>query len=113
MAIDERVLVALHAGEQVPAVLRQLRNYWGTNDAVLSRLTGIKRTTLANKMKGNGAFSPGEMRALAAVFGVPIEVLYLKPGDAVRWILDHPEAQERAVINSGFLLRWARVCMSA
>ena len=109
MAIDERVLRALTSGEHVPAVLRQFRNYWGTNDAELARLTGIKRTTLANKMKGMGSFSPGELQALAAVFGVPLDVLYQAPSDALRWVLDHPETAERAIVrNYGCLAAWAR-----
>lgn len=109
MAIDERVLRAMSSGAYVPATLRQFRNYWGTNDAELARLTGIKRTTLANKMKGVGSFSPGEVQALAALFGVPLDVLYMPPQDALRWVLDHPETTEKAIlINCGCCPPWAR-----
>ena len=92
----------MSSGAHVPATLRQFRNYWGTNDAELARLTGIKRTTLANKMKGVGSFAPGEVQALAALFGVPLDVLYMTPQDALRWVLDHPETTEKAILrNSG------------
>lgn len=114
MAIDERVLLAFTRGDHVPAVLRRFRNYMGTNDAELARLTGIKRTTLANKMKGNGSFSPGEMHALAEVFGVPVDVLYLEPDNAVRWLLDHPEHREQALLRTScFLAAWARLPVPA
>lgn len=107
MSADEHVLHALTAGDRVPGVLRQLRDYFGATDAELARLINMKRTTLRGKLHGQGSFSPGELRALAVVFGVPLDILYLPPADAMRWVLDHP-SDERAVRTFGSWRPWSR-----
>ena len=100
MAIAEEVLAAIDAAGQVPEALRALRNHYALSEHDLEALTGIKRTTVRNKLKGTTSCNTEELAAFAAVFGVPILLLYAGKREAVRWLLDHPEVEDHSPAGS-------------
>ena len=72
-------------------VLRRLARYYEVTDLQLALALDVSRQTVNSWVNGRTRI-PDEIEAgLAAFFGVPREVLYLSPDDALRWVLDHPQ----------------------
>ena len=90
------VEAASAAAAHIPENLRALRNHYGLADTNLADLTGIGRATIGNKLKGFTVCTAEEIGVFAAVFGVPINLLYQPRPAAVRWLLDHPEAEAKS-----------------
>lgn len=92
MAVETSNVETGSAAENVPAVLRQLKRYYGASDPKLALLTGIPRSTVQSRLSGATPCNASDLEQFAKVFEVPITVLYLPPKVALRWVLDHQEA---------------------
>lgn len=89
MTVKERVQTATTSAENVPAVLRRLKNYCEVTDVEIAEATGIPRSTVRSKMQG-APCTVRDLAAFAAFFDVPLGVFVMSPDDALRWVLDHP-----------------------
>lgn len=85
----------------MPLTLLKLKYWYGTTDEELSDVTGIKRRSVANKLRGLTPCTAAEALAFARAFGIDLEVLYMTPVEAMRWVLDNQETIEaRSLIRS-------------
>jgi hypothetical protein len=89
MTVKERVTTATSSAENVPLVLRRLKNYCDVTDAEIAEATGIPRSTVRSKM-GGAPCTVKDLAAFAAYFDVPMAVFVMSPDEALRWVLDHP-----------------------
>jgi hypothetical protein len=78
----------------MPLTLLKLKGWYGTTDDELSAVTGIKRRSVANKLRGLTPCTAAEALAFARAFGIDLEVLYMTPIGAMRWVLDNQETIE-------------------
>lgn len=80
----------------VPATVRRLKEYYGDSVNELAELVGLERRTLSARLHEDIGFRQEEVYGLAFAFGVPMQVLYLNPDDALRFVMDHKaEINER------------------
>jgi plasmid maintenance system antidote protein VapI len=88
--VKQAVAAAKEARQQVPAVLRRLMRYFDLTDGDVAAAFDVSRQTV-NAWANARTRIPEEIETgLAAYFGMPKEVLYSSPDDAIRWVLDHP-----------------------
>lgn len=98
MTTSAGVLTAQEGARQgVPRVLRQLMAYSGVTGGQLARAFGMSRQAMSLRITGKQRFGADEIAGLAACFGVPVQVFYLSPDEALRWVIDHPQAVAEAV----------------
>ena len=71
--------------------VRQLARFLNVPQADLAKGLGMSRQSFNGRMSGATSLQPWELAGIAAMLGVPAEVLDLEPDDATRWVLDHPE----------------------
>lgn len=86
----QAVAAAKHARQQVPAVLRRLMRYFDLTDGEIAAAFGVSRQTVNAWANGRTRIPEEIETGLAAYFGMPKEVLYSTPDQAIRWVLDHP-----------------------
>jgi transcriptional regulator with XRE-family HTH domain len=97
MVMDQRVLQGARSAEHICPNLIRLRNLFHLSDSELARLSGIKRSTLANKLHGVGYFSAPELGRLAAIWAIGIDELYADPIYMKQWVADHEDELEAAL----------------
>lgn len=78
-------------GQQVAETLDQLARHFDLSDAELARATGLARTTVQQRRRGTRGMKFENVPAFAEAFGIPIDVLYMERGAAIRWVLDNVE----------------------
>jgi transcriptional regulator with XRE-family HTH domain len=84
------VAAAREDHERAAKVVRRLARYYEITDLQLASALNVSRQTLNSWVNGRSRM-PDEIEAgLAVFFGVPRDVLYRTPDDALRWVLDHP-----------------------
>ena len=87
----EAVAQAREARLRVRPVLRRLMRHFELTDRALADAFGISRQAMNYRINGRTTIPPEEVAGFAAFFGVPEQVMYLTPDEALRWVLDHPD----------------------
>jgi len=91
-AVLEAIEGARQARRQVPIVVRRLMRHFDVTDRHLAEAFGLSRQAINQRVNGKTPIRPEEEDGFAAFFGLPAEVLRLAADDALRWVLDHPDA---------------------
>jgi hypothetical protein len=77
---------------QLARTLRTVQDYYRVSNVKLGLASGIPTSTVRNKVLGLTPLLTAESERFAEALGVPFEVLTMAPADALRWVIDHPEA---------------------
>jgi transcriptional regulator with XRE-family HTH domain len=72
--------------ETILAVMR----HHAINQTQLAEAMGMSRQVVSDRLTGKAEISVWELDGIAAILGVPAEVLKTSPDEARQWILDHP-----------------------
>lgn len=70
-------------GNNVTSTVRKLKHTAHVSDATLAEQLDITRQVVNHRIAGRNAWKVGELPILADFFGVPVDVLYMTPADAV------------------------------
>jgi hypothetical protein len=74
----------------LPDVVSALaRHFRITQEQLGTALGGMSAANVSRRLNGSRSFKPEEVYVLSRFFGVPAEVLWTKPNEAIRWVLDH------------------------
>lgn len=84
------------AKTRVPNVIRALMSYTRHRTYHLAAALGVTPTSVSARLNGSTVIKQEELAALGVLFDVPVEVFYLEPDQALRWVLDHPSDQRFA-----------------
>lgn len=77
---------------QLARTLRTVQGYFNLSNVKLGAAAGgIPTSTVRNKVHGFTALDAEEMEKFAGALGVPLDVLYLLPEQALAWLQQHPE----------------------
>lgn len=87
------------SGANVPGTLRRLKAYYGLTDREIALASGMKRSTVQSRMAGSDTTAT-ELDKLAQALHVPVVVLFMRPDEALRWVLDHPFAEPAEPIDA-------------
>jgi hypothetical protein len=72
------------ASEHVPEVIRRLRQVSGVNDGHIGEAIGHTRQVANMRLHEKTKWHYDEIFALADFFGVPIELMFMEPKEAVK-----------------------------
>lgn len=101
VATETDVMAALHeARVGVPAVVRSLMSYFDIKGGDLASALHVSRGAISMRLTGATVIKQEELAALAVYFGVPIDVFYARPDDALRWVIDHRQEVEESRVRS-------------
>ena len=70
--------------EDVPETIRKLKKVAGVTDRQIGDALGLSRSVANMRVTGVSQWSYSELGALAEFFGVPVDLLYQAPDDAVK-----------------------------
>lgn len=101
--VSEMVEEARRRYDNTRRAVSGLIAYLGMPQAALARAMGMSRQTLSSRLSGTSEIKGWERDGLAALLGVPVEVLGLDPDDALRWVLDHPDRRPEWWLRTGTL----------
>lgn len=73
----------------VRGVLRRLMAVYDLTNADIAPVIGVTPQAVSARLRGKTVIKSEEIPALAVRFGVPVEVFYLSPEEALRWVLDN------------------------
>lgn len=73
------------------ATIEKMARFLNVSKTALAERSGMTRQTLVGRLTGQTKLEPWELPQIAVGLGVPEEVLWKDPDDAVRWVLDHPD----------------------
>lgn len=68
-----------------------IARYLDVGQRELAREMGLHHQVLHERLSGRTEIKPWELDGFAAVLGVPLEVLFMEPDEALRSVLDHAE----------------------
>lgn len=77
--------------------LQYLRNAFRLTDTEIARGTGIRRTTMRNKLEGLTPLTYEEALLLSEFFGATLEVLQMPRAQFIAWVANHWDATEQHV----------------
>lgn len=77
------------ARKRVPKVIRVLMDHYGVSGARLGEALGVAPQAVYARLAGTTSIKAEELAELAKVFSVPVEVFFLMPADALRYVLDN------------------------
>lgn len=86
---------------RVRATVRRLMRHWEITDKDLARAFGMSRQAINYRINGRTTIHEDDAAGFAAYFRVPKAVLQMAPNDALRWVLDHPDAGPEAARAKG------------
>lgn len=73
------------------ATVRQVAKLLDVPQADLAKGLGMSRQTFNGRMTGATRLQPEELAGIAAMLGVPGDVLEMEPVEASRWVIDHAQ----------------------
>lgn len=89
---------------RVPAALTTLKQYHQLSNRAIGDSMGEPMHFVQERMSGHTKCSAAELRMFAVFFQVPMDVLYLEPDDALRWVLEHgPARGDLPFLASGWM----------
>lgn len=94
------------ARQSVPLVIRQLMSYFKVSATDVAKTFDVSRQNIYQRLNGTTVIKQEELRGFALFFGVPVEVLFLEPDQALRWVLEHRQEVEAARLRMTCFERW-------
>lgn len=77
---------------ELARTLRTVQDYYRVSNVKLGLAAGIPTSTVRNKVLGLTPLGTAESERFAQALGVPLDVLTMRPDEALRWVMEHPEA---------------------
>lgn len=77
-------------GSQVPVVLRKLLRHYGLTQGGAAVMMGKSTSWMQERVSGRTACSHVDLAGLSRLLGVPVDLFYRDPNEAVRYAIDHP-----------------------
>lgn len=71
------------------STLSHVMAHFRVKTKTLADTLGVANSTVRNKVLGNTSILSHEVEWFSVVLGVPVDVLYMSPVDAVAWLEEH------------------------
>lgn len=88
---EEAVRRARQEWERRYLTVRLVARHLDVSASELGRAIGLAQSLMSERFNGKKVIEPWELEGMAAYLGVPVHILMMEPGEAIKWLSDHPQ----------------------